>query len=373
MNEEVKNNGWLRKAVLVAGVVALVVGAVWSARWLHFRFTHVTTDAAYVKADMAEVAPEVGGRVLQVLVEEGERVTQGQVLAVLERENLAAGRQQAEAAVSQLEDTVKRQEAMLARTRQTVAAAKAAARAGVEAAQAQLAKAKAYLEFMEKQEKRLAALLESEAVPKSRYDEVHAGAEAARADVHAAEGALALAEAKLKEALAGDLAVAEAEAGLAEAKSGLARAQAALAQAAWAEGRAEIRAPISGVVARVFLRPGDFAAPGRAVVAMYDPQTRYVEARFEETKVAHLKVGSKAQITVDAIRGVKLTGTIRRITPAAAQEFALIPRDVTAGEFTKVTQRVPVELTIDDMEKHREIVPGLSVVVSVRKGAGATS
>ena len=55
------------------------------------------------------------------------------------------------------------------------------------------------------------------------------------------------------------------------------------------------------------------------------------------------------------------------ITPAAAQEFALIPRDVTAGEFTKVTQRVPVELTIKDLDNHPEVVPGLSVVVSVRK------
>lgn len=367
MNDNNTGNLGRRLAVGV-GVLLLIVGGVWSGRWLYFRFTHVSTDAAYVKADMAEVAPEVPGRVLEVLVEEGQRVQAGELLVRLERENLTAGREQAEAAVRQLEDTVRRQEAMLERTRRTVAAARAAAQAGVEAARAQLAKAQAQVEYLGKQEARLAALLREQAVPKARFDEVHAGAEAARADLRAAQEGVRLAEAKLREALAGELAVAEAEAGLAEARAALERARAAAAQAQWAEGRAEIRAPLAGVVARIFLRPGDFAAPGRPVLAMYDPATRYVEARFEETKVKYLGVGQKARITVDALPGVKLSGTIRRITPAAAQEFALIPRDVTAGEFTKVTQRVPVELVIEDVARHPEIVPGLSVVVSVRKG-----
>lgn len=356
-----------RRVVVFVGVLALIVGAVLSARWLYFRLTHVSTDAAYVKADMAEVAPEVPGRVVEVLVEEGQAVEAGQLLVRLERDNLTTSRQQAEAAVKQLEDTVRRQEALLERTKKTVAAARAAAQAGVEAARAQLAKAQAQVEYLDKQEARLAALLQEQAVPKARFDEVHAGAQAARADLRAAQEAVRLAEAKLREALAGELLVAEAEAGVAEARSAWERARAALAQAQWAEGRAEIRAPVSGVVARIFLRPGDFAAPGRPVLAMYDPATRYVEARFEETKVSHLKVGQKAQITVDALPGVKLSATIRRMTPAAAQEFALIPRDVTAGEFTKVTQRVPVELVIEDLADHPEVVPGLSVVVSVRK------
>lgn len=366
MNGNNKGN-FSRRVTVFLGAVVLLVGAVFSGRWLYFRFTHVSTEAAYVKANMAEVAPEVPGRVEEVLVEEGQHVKQGELLVRLERDNLTAGKEQAEAAVRQLEDRVRRQEALLLRTRKTVEAAEAAAQAGVEAARAQVQKARAQLEYMETQEVRLEALLREAAVPKSRFDEVHAGAEAARADLRAALEALRLSEARLKEAQAGRLAVAEAEAGLAEARSGLEQAKAALAQALWAEGRAEIRAPVSGVVARIFLRPGDFAAPGRPVLAMYDPASRYVEARFEETKVGHLRVGQGAQITVDALPRKKLSGTIRRITPAAAQEFALIPRDVTAGEFTKVTQRVPVELTIEDLENHPEVVPGLSVVVSVRK------
>jgi len=95
-----------------------------------------------------------------------------------------------------------------------------------------------------------------------------------------------------------------------------------------------------------------------------------VEARFEENKVAQLQLGQEAEVTVDALPGLVLRGRIRRIAPAAAQEFALIPRDVTAGEFTKVVQRVPVELEILELQRHPEVVPGLSVVVAVKKNHG---
>lgn len=353
--------------LLVFGVVVLGVGAFLSARWLHFRFTHVSTDAAYVKADMAELAPQVPGQVVEVLVAEGERVLRGQPLVRLEGEGLRHTREQAEGKVKQLEEIVARQQITVEKTRKLLAASERAAEAALEAAGAQLTKAQAHRDYLATQERRFAALLAQRALPKARFDEVHAGFVAAQADVEAAIQALKAAEAKLAEVKAQRLTLAEAQAGLAEAKSGLAQAKAALAQAQWAESKGEIRAPLDGVVARVFVRPGDFASPGRVVVAMYDPRSRYVEARFEETKVRRLSVGQKAKLRLDALPGLVLSGTIRRLTPAAAQEFALIPRDVTAGEFTKVTQRVPVEFAIDDLDAHPEVVPGLSVEVAVTK------
>lgn len=355
------------RVVLVVGVVVLLVGAFLSGRWLYLRFTHVSTDAAYVKADMAELAAEVPGQVVAVLVAEGESVQKGELLVKLEAESLRHSREQAEGRVKQLEETVARQQVTLEKTRKLLAAAERAAEAAVEAAKAQLTKAQAHRDYLATQERRFAVLLAERALPKARFDEIHAGFLAAQADVEAAMQALEAAEAKLAEVKAQRLALAETQAGLAEAKSGLAQAYAALAQARWAEGKVEIRAPLDGVVARVFVRPGDFASPGRPVVAMYDPRTRYVEARFEETKVRELSVGQKAKLRLDALPGLVLSGTVRRLTPAAAQEFALIPRDVTAGEFTKVTQRVPVEFAIDDLDAHPEVVPGLSVEVAVAK------
>lgn len=356
-----------RNVLVLLGTVVLVLGGVLSGRWLYVRFTHVSTEAAYVKADMAEVAPEVPGQVVEVLVQEGERVEAGAVLVRLEGASLQHAREQAEGRVKQLADMVRRQETQVEKTRKLLATAEEAAEAAVKAAESQLAKAQAQRDYLSAQETRFASLLAEKAVPRSRYEEVEAAAKAARADVEAAQQAVAAAKAKLAEVRAQWLTLREAEAGLEEARAGLAQAEAALKQALLAEGKSEIRAPITGVVARVFVRPGDFAAPGRPVLAMYDPATRYVEARFEETKVKHLALGQRARVRVDALPGLELAATIRRITPAAAQEFALIPRDVTAGEFTKVTQRVPVELVIEQMEKYPQIVPGLSVEVAVKK------
>jgi membrane fusion protein (multidrug efflux system) len=353
--------------LVVVGTLLLVAVAI-SGRWLWFRLTHVSTEAAYVKADMAEVAPEVAGRVRRVVVRDGETVKAGQVLVEIEDTELRQREKQTQAGVVAAEGQVVRGQASLEQTRGRVAAGRRAAEAGLEAARQQLLKAQAGLGYAEAQERRFAALLDQQAVPRSRWEEVHAGAEAARADLAAARQAVVAAEARVAEARAAELSIAEADAGLATSKAAAEQARAALAQVEWARGRAEVRAPIDGVVARVFVRVGDFAPPGRPVVALYDPASRYVEARFEETRLPYVALGKRAEVRVDALPGLTLEGRVRRVAPAAAQEFALIPRDVTAGEFTKVMQRVSVEVEIQDLARHPELVPGLSAEVVLPRG-----
>lgn len=353
--------------LVVVGTLLLVAVAI-SGRWLWFRLTHVSTEAAYVKADMAEVAPEVAGRVRRVVVRDGETVKAGQVLVEIEDTELRQREKQTQAGVVAAEGQVVRGQASLDQTRGRVAAGRRAAEAGLEAARQQLLKAQAGLGYAEAQERRFAALLDQQAVPRSRWEEVHAGAEAARADLAAARQAVVAAEARVAEARAAELSIAEANAGLATSKAAAEQARAALAQVEWARGRAEVRAPIDGVVARVFVRVGDFAPPGRPVVALYDPASRYVEARFEETRLPYVALGKRAEVRVDALPGLTLEGRVRRVAPAAAQEFALIPRDVTAGEFTKVMQRVSVEVEIQDLARHPELVPGLSAEVVLPRG-----
>jgi membrane fusion protein (multidrug efflux system) len=353
---------------LVVVLVSLSAAVAISGRWLWFRLTHVSTEAAYVKADMAEVAPEVAGRVRRVAVRDGETVKVGQVLVEIEDTDLRQREKQTQAGVVAAEAQVVRGKAALDHTRGRVAAGRRAAEASLEAARQQLLKAQAGQGYAEAQERRFAALLGQQAVPRSRWEEVHAGAEAARADLAAARQGVVAAEARVAEARAAELSIAEADAGLSTTKAAVEQARAALAQVEWARGRAEVRAPIDGIVARVFVRVGDFAPPGRPVVALYDPASRYVEARFEETRLQYVALGKSAEVRVDALPGLTLVGRVRRVAPAAAQEFALIPRDVTAGEFTKVIQRVSVEVEIQDLARHPELVPGLSAEVVLPRG-----
>ena len=359
------------RGVKIALVAVLVVIALLVAvRWLAWRLGHVVTNAGFVKADITLVSPEVPARIEKILVDEGDRVTPGQLLVVLDRASLDDQVKVAEGKVAVMEGKVARYRAKLSLARREVPARIRAARAALEAARRTEDRARAREEYLRRQRDRFRGLLEDEAIGRARYEEIETGWKAAAAELAAARAGVAAARARLAEAEAARAKIAEAEGALAEAEGGLAAARDALSLARVARDKAEIRAPVGGVVARVFPEPGDLATPGRPVVAVYDPTTLYVEARFEETKLRHLRPGQLVTLELDALPGKPLRGRIRVIHRAAAGEFALIPRDVTAGEFTKLTQRVPVEISFLPGERDRweKLLPGLSVTVAARKG-----
>lgn len=127
-----------------------------------------------------------------------------------------------------------------------------------------------------------------------------------------------------------------------------------------------IVAPFDGVIAKKYVEPGDFAAPGLPVLAIYDPNTMHVMVNLEESKVGSIAVGQKTDLYLEAVPG-KLTGEVVRIGEATAAEFALIPRDVSAGEFTRVVQRIPVKISIKDVSKYEGLRPGFSVTVGIKR------
>ncbi len=351
------------------GIVAIVLLAALlvSGRWLVWRLGHVVTNAAFIKADITQVAPELPARILAIDVVEGQRVEAGQILMRLDSRVFDDQEKMAAAAVGHLEAKVERYKAKHERARREVPALIEAARQALLAAEEQERRARSQEEFLAKQKARFAALLDEQAVGKARYEEVEAGWRAAHAAAAAAAAKVGAARAKLREAQAARARIAEAAAAWKEALAGVSEARQGLALARVQQAKAEIRAPVAGVIARLFPKPGDLATPGRPVVAIYDPETIYVEARFEETKLRHLRPGQRVVLTIDAFPSETLYGTIRLIHRAAAGEFALIPRDVTAGEFTKLTQRVPVEIELEDAAKALPLIPGYSVEVAAHK------
>jgi len=139
----------------------------------------------------------------------------------------------------------------------------------------------------------------------------------------------------------------------------------------------QILAPISGVVARKWVMPGDIVQPGQAILTIYDLGNVWVTANFEETKLAAIKVGDPVRIAVDAYQDREFTGKVILVGAAAASQFSLIPPSNASGNFTKVTQRVPVRISIDhgapdsglDPGAGRAmLLPGLSAVVKVHTG-----
>lgn len=109
-----------------------------------------------------------------------------------------------------------------------------------------------------------------------------------------------------------------------------------------------MKSPIAGRIARQFASPGDVVEPRQAVYALVDPQDVFAVALLEENKLDGVTTGSPVVITLDAYPDKKFNGEVREVMPASAATFALVPRDISAGEFTKVSQRIPVRIAITD-------------------------
>jgi membrane fusion protein (multidrug efflux system) len=109
-----------------------------------------------------------------------------------------------------------------------------------------------------------------------------------------------------------------------------------------------LKSPLTGRVARRFVSPGDVVADGRAVYALVDPQDVFAVALLEENKLKGVIAGAQVELTLDAYPDTRFRGVIEEIMPASAATFALVPRDISAGEFTKVAQRIPIRISITD-------------------------
>ncbi|NPB07030.1 MAG: HlyD family secretion protein, partial [Aquificae bacterium] len=130
---------------------------------------------------------------------------------------------------------------------------------------------------------------------------------------------------------------------------------------------AELRSPIDGFVVKKFVKEGELVRPGQFVYAVYDPSGVYVLVLLDERKLEGVKVGSRARIKLDAFPDEEFEGVVTEINRAVASKFAVIPRDVTAGEFTKVAQRVPVKIKITKGDKRKLILgQGGEVIIEKR-------
>jgi multidrug resistance efflux pump len=128
--------------------------------------------------------------------------------------------------------------------------------------------------------------------------------------------------------------------------------------------QATLRSPIEGIVIKSMIKPGEVASPGQTVAMVVDPSRLYVSANIEETEIHRIKVGQKVEIKVDTFSGITLTGTVKEISKATASTFSLLPASNTSGNFTKVTQRIPVKITIDDQQGF-DLGPGMSSVIKI--------
>jgi membrane fusion protein (multidrug efflux system) len=395
------------------------VAAYFGLQWWSGRVSHSITEDAFVEAHIINVAPEmVSGRVVRFLVEEDDRVEQGQVLAEIEPIHYRDQVEQARGKLDLAEAELKRQEAGLVKlqkevplqidvARQTLAGARTEeARAKdnlklttdevnktIEEAKAAVEVAKADLTLAKQEFDRFTTLADQDATPKRKAQEVTRAHDAAKAELRLADARLAKAEAartrievatrdlevartlvtKADKAL--DLAetghdqVREVELMVGVKKEMVKDAQIALETAEHQFQFTQVRAPFPGVVVKRYRNLGDFVSAGTPILSMYNPELVYVTANLEEDRLRGVSPGNTVELRLDAFDR-PFTGRVVWINKSTGAQFALMPRNVVSGEFTKVVQRVPVRIWIEKDDRWPFLRAGLSVQVVIAHGNG---
>jgi membrane fusion protein (multidrug efflux system) len=130
-------------------------------------------------------------------------------------------------------------------------------------------------------------------------------------------------------------------------------------------GYTTIEAPGDGTVGERQVRPGQLVSPGTQVISFVS-KFKWVQANYRETQLTNVKVGDAAELAVDEYPGKVFHGKVLEIAPASGSQFALLPPDNATGNYTKVVQRIPVKIALDDPSVAATLRPGLSVVATVR-------
>jgi membrane fusion protein, multidrug efflux system len=358
---------------LVVLLAAAIVGTI-SWRWNSWEGGRIeqVTDDAYVRGDITPLSTKVAGIVRDVKVADYEAVRKGDLIADLEDDDyeaqVAQGSAAVEAARAAIENNRRQRELQDAKIERALAgideakAQNAAAQAGIEAVQAEVVRARA-------ERARQEALLQvrsstQQTVEKAVADDEQLAAQltSRQADLEQARSLLRSSE-DAAEAERRTKKVLESEEG--QLVADLHVKQAALTVAQVNLGYTRIEAPADGTVGEKQVRPGQLVSPGTQVIS-FVPLTKWVQANYRETQLTNVKVGDPAEIRIDEYPGRVVHGNVLEIAPASGSQFALLPPDNATGNFTKVVQRIPVKIALEDSSFANSLRPGLSVIATVR-------
>ena len=307
----------------LAAIVAVGVGGF--VAWRHAQ--GVSTDDAFIRADIVQVPAEVAARVVEVIAKENAHVAKGDVLLRLDATEYELKVAQAKAALASAEADARRAQE-----------SSEASRSDIEAAQLRLKDARREANLQTE-------LASGGASVQSSVDRANSTATVAAQSVSTAQAGL---DANL--------------AGLEAAQARVPAAQAALALAERDLSLAEIRAPQDGTTSRIELQAGELVQRGQPLLAIV-ADDRYVVANFKETDLDRIAVGAPVKIEVDAYPDLDLEGTVESISPGTGAVFSLLPPDNATGNFIKVVQRVPVRIAIDG---DTTVPAGLSATVRIQ-------
>ncbi|SMQ23205.1 membrane fusion protein, multidrug efflux system [Pseudomonas helmanticensis] len=327
------------RPILMSGVPALFAIIGYSEYVANEPF--VSTDNAYARVAKSSINARISGQVVEIAVDDNQRVHKGQLLFRLDPQPLQIA--------------VDRAEAQLGNARLRIDGLKASYRQQ----QAELQSAKASADYDQKEFARKKALVATEFVSRALYERAETDLKVSRQRIASVEQQIA----STVVALNGnpDIAI-DRHPTVREAKAQLDEAQLYLSYAT-------VTAPADGIVAKVDdLQVGNYLNNGGAAFALISDREIWVEANFRETQLTHMRPGQSATITLDTYPDRPLPAHVISMSPGAGADFALLPPENATGNWVKVVQRVPVRLELDETDPTLPLFSGTSATVKVDTG-----
>ncbi len=296
-----------RKRVLIPTLLMLIVAAVVIVYWYNYLRGYVSTDDAVIDSDAVTISSKILGRIVALNADEGDSVKVGELLVQIDDSDLRSQEAQSRASLDYMQENVSVSRIALDRAKDDFD--------------------RASMQFKDR------------VITKEQFDH-------ARKALEMAQAQLSVAQSQVK------------------------ASQAQLAVVETQLGNTKIIAAASGVIARKWVVPGDIVQAGQPIFTLYNLSDVWVTANFEETKLASIHQGDSVEISVDAFPDQTFHGRVELIGAAAASQFSLIPPNNASGNFTKVTQRVPVKIVLlksdGDAPADHKLLPGMSVEVKIR-------
>jgi membrane fusion protein (multidrug efflux system) len=333
-----------RRKQVFAGAAVLAAGLATGVYYEVYVAPYESTDDAFIEAHVTPVAPQVAGRVAQLLVEDNQEVQAGDVLLQIDPRDFQAALDQERASLAAARSRVEQ-----ARAQFTVDQARIEQeKANVIAAQAEAGQAEA-------DNRRFQAV--------GKFAESESQLDLAATQAHSADARV---DAARNRELAAEAQASLDQVSIRTATDEVQKNEAAVRQAELSLSYTQIKAPEAGWVTHRTVETGAYVQTGQALLAVV-PHQVWVVANFKETQLTRMRPGQPVEVSVDAYPQITFKGHVDSIQSGTGPRFSLLPPENASGNYVKVVQRVPVKIVLDDAANANYVLgPGMSVVPEVR-------
>lgn len=346
------------KVKVTLGIIAIIV-LVFAVKGIYHAIYFESTDNAQIDGNIIPLKTTVSGFVNEIRFNENQHVNKGDTLIVFDTVELSAQVQQAEAQLFAAKAGYSLGEQQITAgqfNRSSADFASNSAKVNIDAAAAKYQEAKNDFN-------RISNMLKKGAATQQQFDNASTMLKVAQAQLEATKNQYESSNAK-KQTVGTQVDIYKLE-----SKSNTARILQAEAQLEMAKDQyshAFVTAPCNGIVSKKNVEVGQFAAAGFPLATIIDTKNIWVTANYKETQLNDMKIGQPVKITVDAYPELKLKGTVQSFCGATGAKFSILPSENATGNYIKVTQRVPVKITLKEKPEEKMLVPGMSVEASVK-------